>query len=51
MSAALVIIAILVFLIVVFLFSAIKVAREYERGSSFGSDACCQSRRVPGSSS
>jgi regulator of protease activity HflC (stomatin/prohibitin superfamily) len=35
MSAALVIIAILLFLIVLFLFSAIKVAREYERGIIF----------------
>jgi len=34
-SAALVIIAILLFLIVLFLFSAIKVAREYERGIVF----------------
>src|SRR5216117_1648592 len=35
MSAALVIIAILLFLIVLFLISAIKVAREYERGIVF----------------
>src|SRR5919108_164175 len=35
MSAALIIIAILLFLIVLFLFSAIKVAREYERGIIF----------------
>src|SRR6266542_2586625 len=35
MSAALVIIGILLFLIVLFLFSAIKVAREYERGIIF----------------
>jgi regulator of protease activity HflC (stomatin/prohibitin superfamily) len=34
-SAALIIIAILLFLIVLFLFSAIKVAREYERGVIF----------------
>jgi regulator of protease activity HflC (stomatin/prohibitin superfamily) len=34
-SAALVIIAILLFLIVLFLFAAIKVAREYERGVIF----------------
>jgi regulator of protease activity HflC (stomatin/prohibitin superfamily) len=34
-SAALVVIAILLFLIVLFLFSAIKVAREYERGIIF----------------
>jgi regulator of protease activity HflC (stomatin/prohibitin superfamily) len=34
-SAALVIIAILLFLVVLFLFSAIKVAREYERGIVF----------------
>jgi len=34
-SAALVIIAVLLFLIVLFLFSAIKVAREYERGIVF----------------
>src|SRR2546421_1081066 len=35
MSAALVIVAILLFLIVLFLISAIKVAREYERGIVF----------------
>jgi len=35
MSAALVIVAILLFLIVLFLVSAIKVAREYERGIVF----------------
>jgi regulator of protease activity HflC (stomatin/prohibitin superfamily) len=35
MSAALIVIAILLFLIVLFLFSAIKVAREYERGVIF----------------
>jgi regulator of protease activity HflC (stomatin/prohibitin superfamily) len=35
MGAALIIIAILLFLIVLFLFSAIKVAREYERGIIF----------------
>jgi regulator of protease activity HflC (stomatin/prohibitin superfamily) len=34
-DAALIIIAIIVFLIVLFLFSAIKVAREYERGIVF----------------
>jgi regulator of protease activity HflC (stomatin/prohibitin superfamily) len=34
-SAALVIIGVLVFLVVLFLFSAIKVAREYERGIVF----------------
>src|SRR5881397_1274949 len=35
MTAALVIVGVLVFLIVLFLFSAIKVAREYERGIIF----------------
>ena len=35
MSAALIIVAVLLFLIVLFLFSAIKVAREYERGIIF----------------
>jgi regulator of protease activity HflC (stomatin/prohibitin superfamily) len=35
MSVALVIIAVLIFLVVLFLFSAIKVAREYERGIIF----------------
>jgi regulator of protease activity HflC (stomatin/prohibitin superfamily) len=34
-SVALIVIAILVFLVVLFLFSAIKVAREYERGIIF----------------
>jgi regulator of protease activity HflC (stomatin/prohibitin superfamily) len=35
MDAALIVVAILLFLIVLFLFSAIKVAREYERGVIF----------------
>src|SRR6266487_1468169 len=35
MNAALVIVGVLVFLVVLFLFSAIKVAREYERGIIF----------------
>jgi regulator of protease activity HflC (stomatin/prohibitin superfamily) len=35
MNAALVIVAVLIFLVVLFLFSAIKVAREYERGIIF----------------
>src|SRR6267142_3007832 len=35
MNAALVIIAVLVFLVILFLFAAIKVAREYERGIVF----------------
>jgi len=35
MSAAIIIIAVLLFLIVLFLFAAIKVAREYERGIVF----------------
>src|SRR5216110_2321879 len=35
MSAAIIIVAVLLFLIVLFLFSAIKVAREYERGIVF----------------
>jgi regulator of protease activity HflC (stomatin/prohibitin superfamily) len=35
MNAALIIVAILLFLVVLFLFSAIKVAREYERGIVF----------------
>jgi regulator of protease activity HflC (stomatin/prohibitin superfamily) len=35
MSAALIIVAVLIFLVVLFLFSAIKVAREYERGIIF----------------
>src|SRR3989475_5221669 len=35
MSAALVIIGVLAFLVILFLFSAIKVAREYERGIIF----------------
>src|SRR5213595_1793355 len=35
MSAALVIVAVLLFLVVLFLFSTIKVAREYERGIVF----------------
>ena len=35
MNAAIIVIAVLLFLIVLFLFSAIKVAREYERGIVF----------------
>src|SRR4029077_18846842 len=35
MAAALILVAVLLFLVVLFLFSAIKVAREYERGIIF----------------
>ena len=35
MAAALILVAILLFLVVLFLISAIKVAREYERGIIF----------------
>src|SRR5256712_6890900 len=35
MSAAIIIVAVLLFLVVLFLFAAIKVAREYERGIVF----------------
>ena len=35
MAAALILVAILLFLVVLFLFAAIKVAREYERGIIF----------------
>ena len=35
MSAAIIVVAVLLFLVVLFLFSAIKVAREYERGIIF----------------
>src|SRR3989442_1473292 len=48
MSAALVIIAILLFLIVLFLFSAIKVAREYERGIVFRLGRLFPSPKGPG---
>jgi regulator of protease activity HflC (stomatin/prohibitin superfamily) len=47
-SAALIIIAILLFLIVLFLFSAIKVAREYERGIVFRLGRLMPSPRGPG---
>ncbi len=48
MSAALIIIAILLFLIVLFLFSAIKVAREYERGVIFRLGRLLPSPKGPG---
>jgi len=47
-SAALVIIAILLFLLVLFLFSAIKVAREYERGIVFRLGRLLPSPKGPG---
>jgi regulator of protease activity HflC (stomatin/prohibitin superfamily) len=46
MTAALVVLAIVVFLVLLFALSAIKVAREYERGIAF-----CLRRRARGSSS
>ena len=48
MNAALIIIAILVFLLVLFLFSAIKVAREYERGIVFRLGRLLPSPKGPG---
>jgi regulator of protease activity HflC (stomatin/prohibitin superfamily) len=48
MSAALIIIGILLFLIVLFLFSAIKVAREYERGIIFRLGRLLPSPKGPG---
>ncbi|HEY6067898.1 MAG TPA: slipin family protein [Gaiellaceae bacterium] len=48
MSAALVIIAILLFLLVLFLFAAIKVAREYERGIVFRLGRLLPSPKGPG---
>jgi regulator of protease activity HflC (stomatin/prohibitin superfamily) len=47
-DAALIIIGILVFLIVLFLFSAIKVAREYERGIIFRLGRLLPSPKGPG---
>src|ERR671926_976049 len=48
MAAALVIVAILVFLLVLFLFQAIKVAREYERGIVFRLGRLLAEPRGPG---
>src|ERR671929_54652 len=48
MSALLVVIAIFLFLIVLFLFSAIKVAREYERGIVFRLGRLLASPKGPG---
>src|ERR1051325_6861453 len=48
MDAALIIIAIFLFLIVLFLFSAIKVAREYERGIVFRLGRLLPSPKGPG---
>jgi regulator of protease activity HflC (stomatin/prohibitin superfamily) len=48
MDAALIIIAILLFLIVLFLFAAIKVAREYERGIVFRLGRLLPSPKGPG---
>jgi regulator of protease activity HflC (stomatin/prohibitin superfamily) len=48
MSAVLIIIAILLFLIVLFLFAAIKVAREYERGVIFRLGRLLPSPKGPG---
>jgi regulator of protease activity HflC (stomatin/prohibitin superfamily) len=48
MNAALIIVAIFLFLIVLFLFSAIKVAREYERGIIFRLGRLLPSPKGPG---
>ena len=48
MDAALIIIAILLFLLVLFLFAAIKVAREYERGIVFRLGRLLPSPKGPG---
>jgi regulator of protease activity HflC (stomatin/prohibitin superfamily) len=48
MSAALIIVAVLLVLIVLFLFSAIKVAREYERGIVFRLGRLVPKPRGPG---
>jgi regulator of protease activity HflC (stomatin/prohibitin superfamily) len=48
MNAALIIVAILLFLVVLFLFSAIKVAREYERGIVFRLGRLLPSPKGPG---
>ena len=48
MSVALIIVAILLFLIVLFLFAAIKVAREYERGVIFRLGRLLPSPKGPG---
>jgi regulator of protease activity HflC (stomatin/prohibitin superfamily) len=48
MSAALVIVAVLLFLVVLFLFSAIKVAREYERGIVFRLGRLLENPKGPG---
>jgi len=48
MNAALIAIAIFLFLIVLFLFSAIKVAREYERGIIFRLGRLLQNPKGPG---
>src|SRR6266851_2025936 len=48
MNAALVIVGVLIFLVVLFLFSAIKVAREYERGIIFRLGRLVDSSRGPG---
>src|ERR1043165_5938803 len=48
MGAALIIIAIVLFLIVLFLFAAIKVAREYERGIVFRLGRLLPSPKGPG---
>jgi regulator of protease activity HflC (stomatin/prohibitin superfamily) len=47
-NAAIIIIAVLLFLIVLFLFSAIKVAREYERGIVFRLGRLLPSPKGPG---
>ena len=50
MAVALIILAVVLFLLILFLTSALKVAREYERGSSSASAGSSPSRRAPGSS-
>ena len=51
MAAGLVALAVVLFLVILFAISAIKVAREYERGIVFRLGRLFPSRRAPGSSS
>ena len=51
MTGAVIAIVVVVFLFVLFLLAAVKVAREYERGVIFRSGGCSTRRRARASSS
>ena len=50
MSTALIVVAVIALIVIVLLFAAVKIAREYERGVIFRLGRLLRSRRAPASS-